>query len=53
MRGRAFPRAALGKALLSFSQREEVASRSRGLRIFKDIMPVIMHKERSGKIIIK
>ena len=54
MRGRAFPRAALGKASLSFSQGEEVASWSRGgLRISKDIIPVIMYKKGSGRIVIK
>ena len=54
MRGRAFSRAALGEVSLSFSQGEKVTSRSKGgLRIFKNIMPVIMHKERSGKIVIK
>ena len=50
MRGRAFPRATLGKASLSSSQGEEVASRSRGeLRIFKNIIPVIMYKKRKRK----
>ena len=54
IRGRAFPRAGLSEASLSFSQGKEVASRSKGgLRISKDIMPVIMHKKKSGKIIIK
>ena len=54
MRGRASLRGAFGEALLSFLQGEEVASRSRGgLRIFKDIMPVMMYKERSGRIIIR
>ena len=50
MRGRALPRATLGEALLSFSQREEVASRSRGgSRISKNIIPVIMHKKKKRK----
>ena len=50
MRGQAFTRAALGEALLSFSQGKEVASRSRGgSRISKDIIPVMMHKERKRK----
>ena len=54
MRGQALPRAALGKASLSSSQGKKVASRSRGgLRISKDIIPVIMHKEKSGKIVIR
>ena len=54
MRGQASLRGALGKASLSSSQGEKVASRSRGgLRMSEDIMPVIMHKERSGRIIIK
>ena len=54
MRGRALPRVTLGEVLLSFSQGEEVASRSRGgLGIFKDIIPVIMHKKGSGRIIIR
>ena len=50
MRGRAFPRAALGEALLSFSQGEEVVSWSRGgLGMFEDIMPVIMYKEKEAE----
>ena len=49
MRGRAFPRASLGKASLSSSQGEEVALRSGGLGISKDIMPVMMHKEKKRK----
>ena len=54
MRGRASSRGTLGEVLLSFSQGEKVASRSRGgLGMFKDIMPVIMHKERSGRIVIR
>ena len=54
MRGRALPRATFGKASLNSSQGEEVASRSRGgLRIFKDIIPVIIHKEKSGRVVIK
>ena len=54
MRGRALPRATLGKASLSFSQGKEVTSRSRGgLKISKDIIPVIMHKKKSGKIVTK
>ena len=54
IRGRTFPRVTLGEVLLSFSQGEKVASRSRrGSEIFKDIMPVIMHKKGNGKIIIK
>ena len=54
MRGRALPRAVLGEASLSSLQGKEVASRSKGgLRIFKDIIPVIMHKEKSGRIVIK
>ena len=54
IRGRASSRGALGKVSLSSSQGEEVASRSRGgLGISKDIMPVIMHKEGSGRIVIR
>ena len=54
IRGQASPQAGLGKASLSFSQKEKVASRSRGgLGIFEDILPVIMYKEGSGKTIIK
>ena len=54
MRGRASLRGALGEVLLSSSQREKVALRSRGgLGMSEDIMPVIMYKERSGKIVIK
>ena len=54
IRGRAFPRAAFDKVSLSFSQGEEVVSRSRGgLGMSKDIMPVIMHKEKSGRIVTK
>ena len=54
MRGRALPRATLGEASLSFSQGEEVASRSRGgLGISKNIIPVIMHKKGSERIVIK
>ena len=54
MRGQAFPRAALGKALLSFSQGEEVASRFKGgSGISKNIIPVIMHKKKNGKIVIE
>ena len=54
MRGRAFPRATLGEVLLNFSQGEEVASRSKGgSGISKDIIPVMMYKERSGRIVIK
>ena len=50
MRGRALPRAALGEASLSSSQGEEVASRSRGgSGISKDIIPVMMHKEKKRK----
>ena len=54
MRGRALPRATLGKASLSSSQGEKVTSRSRGgLGISKNIMPVIMHKKGSGRIVIR
>ena len=50
MRGQALPRAALKEALLNFSKGEKVVSRSKGgLRIFKNIMPVIMHKEKKRK----
>ena len=52
MRGQTLPRATLGEVLLSFSQGEEVASWSKGgLGITKDIMPVIMYKDKTGKII--
>ena len=54
MRGRALPQAALGEALLSFLSGEEVVLRFRGgLGIFKDIIPVIIHKKRSGRIVIR
>ena len=50
MRGRAALRAGLGEASLSFSHGKEITSRSKGrLRMFKDIIPVIMHKERKRK----
>ena len=53
MQGRALSQAAFSEVSLSFSQGEEVALRSRGLRIFKNIIPVIMYKEGSGRIVIK
>ena len=54
MRGRAFLPVTLGEASLSFSQGEEVASRSRGgSGMSEDIMPVMMHKEGSGRIVIR
>ena len=54
MRGRAFLWVTLGEASLSFLQGEEITLRFKGgLRIFKNIIPVIMYKKRSGKIIIK
>ena len=51
IQGRVFPEAGLGKALLSFLQEEKVTSRSRGgLRIFKNIIPIIMQKKKAEKL---
>ena len=54
MRGRTSLRGALGEALLNSLQGEKVASRFRGgLRMSKDIIPVIMHKKGSGRIVMR
>ena len=54
MRGQVFPWATFKEALLSFSQGKEVALRSRGgLRMSKNIIPVIMYKKGSGRIVIR